>query len=149
MTEVDAHQIASWHYPPPYDFYDFDQDPEDLAALLDPLHWQAPYYAVFCGENELIGFFSLHQDAQDNQMVEIGLGLRPDLTGRGLGLAFLQAGLAFAQQQFFTGKWSLGVATFNQRAIRVYERAGFIPLNTFLQRTNGGTYEFLRMVRTT
>jgi RimJ/RimL family protein N-acetyltransferase len=35
-----------------------------------------------------------------------------------------------------------------QRFIRVYERAGFTPLNTFLQRTNGGTYEFLRMVRT-
>ena len=104
MTEADAHQIASWHYPPPYDFYDFDQDPEDLAALLDPQHWQAPYYAVFRGENELIGFFSLHQDAQDNQIVEIGLGLRPDLTGRGLGLAFLQAGLAFAQQAIFHGK---------------------------------------------
>ncbi len=38
-TEEDAHHIASWHYPPPYDFYDMDQDPEDLAALLDPQTW--------------------------------------------------------------------------------------------------------------
>lgn len=33
------------------------------------------------------------------------------------------------------------------RAIRLYEQVGFTPLNTFLQRTNGGEYEFLRMVR--
>jgi hypothetical protein len=41
-TEDDAYQIASWHYPPPYDFYDMDQDPEDLAALLDPQTWREP-----------------------------------------------------------------------------------------------------------
>jgi ribosomal-protein-alanine N-acetyltransferase len=149
MTEEDAHQIAGWHYLTPYDFYDLDQDPEDLAELLDPQSWQAPKYTVFNEGNELVGFFSFRQDAQDDQMVEIGLGLRPDLTGKGFGFAFLTAGLTFGQEQFPAGKWSLRVATFNQRAIRVYERAGFIPLTTFLHHTNGGEYEFLRMIRPT
>ena len=143
-TEEDAHRIASWHYPPPYDFYDMDQDPEDLAALLDPQTWQAPYYSVFDEENELIGFFGFKQA---DRTVEIGLGLRPDLTGKGFGLAFINYGLKFGQEHFSVGMWSLSVATFNTRAIRLYEHAGFTPLTTFLQHTNEGEYEFLRMVR--
>jgi [ribosomal protein S18]-alanine N-acetyltransferase len=143
-TGEDARQIASWHYPPPYDFYDLDQDPEDLAQFLNQETWQKPYYSVFNEENELVGFFTFKQDGQT---VEIGLGLRPDLTGKGLGLAFINAGLAFGQEHFSVGGWSLSVATFNTRAIRLYEYAGFTPLTTFLQHTNGGEYEFLRMVR--
>jgi len=143
-TEDDAYQIASWHYPPPYDFYDMDQDPEDLAALLDPQTWREPYYTVFDEENKLVGFFVFKQA---DQTVKVGLGLRPDLTGKGLGRAFINAGLSFGQEHFSAEMWSLSVATFNTRAIRLYERAGFAPLNTFLQQINGGAYEFLRMVR--
>jgi [ribosomal protein S18]-alanine N-acetyltransferase len=44
-----------------------------------------------------------------------------------LGLAYLQAGLAFATQRFTPRRFRLSVATFNERAIRVYERAGFSP----------------------
>jgi [ribosomal protein S18]-alanine N-acetyltransferase len=144
MKEEDAQQIASWHYEAPYDFYDMDQDPGDLAELLDPQSWQECYYSVFNGENKLVGFFVFKQD---DQTVEIGLGLRPELTGKGFGLAFLNAGLLFAQGQFAARKWSLNVATFNKRAIRLYERAGFTPLNIFMHQTNGGEYEFLHMVR--
>ena len=143
-AQEDAHQIASWHYPPPYDFYDLDHDPEDLAEFLDPQTWQEPYYSVFNEESELIVFFTFQQNGQT---VEIGLGLRPDLTGKGLGRAFINAGLAFGQEHFSVGVWSLSVATFNIRAIRLYEHVGFTPLTTFLQHTNGGEYEFLRMVR--
>lgn len=143
-AQEDAHQIASWHYPPPYDFYDLDQDPEDLAEFLDQKTWQEPYYSIFNEANELVGFFTFKPEGHT---VEIGLGLRPDLTGKGLGLAFVNAGLVFGQEHFSVEVWSLSVATFNTRAIRLYEHAGFTPLNTFLQQTNGGEYEFLRMVR--
>jgi hypothetical protein len=39
----------------------------------------------------------------------------------------------------------LKVATFNQRAIRVYENAGFHPVCVFMHTTNGGEYECLEM----
>ncbi len=72
MKQEDAHQIASWHYEAPYDFYDSDQDPEDLAELLNPQSWQESYYSVFNEENELVGLFVFKRDSQT---VEVGLGL--------------------------------------------------------------------------
>jgi [ribosomal protein S18]-alanine N-acetyltransferase len=75
------------------------------------------------------------------------LGLRPDHTGKGLGQGFVTAGLEFAKEKFSPGMFRLSVATFNQRAIRVYERMGFKPDGVFMNETNGGRHEFLRMVR--
>ena len=144
MKREDAHQIAAWHYEAPYDFYDWTRDPEDLAELLNPQSWQETYYSVFNEENELVGFFGYKPDSQE---VEVGLGLRPDLTGKGLGRAFLNAGLSFGQEHFSAEVWNLSVATFNTRAIHLYEQVGFTSLNTFMHHTNGAEFEFLRMVR--
>jgi RimJ/RimL family protein N-acetyltransferase len=102
--------------------------PRILAELLDPQSWQEPYYSVFNEENDLVGFFVFKQDGQT---VEVGLGLRQDLTGQGLGRAYLNAGLAFGQEHFSVGAWSLSVATFNTRAIRLYEHAGFTRSTRF------------------
>jgi ribosomal-protein-alanine N-acetyltransferase len=145
MQENDAHAIITWHYEAPYDFYNAESDLEDLAELLDPHSWEETYYSVFNEQHELAGFFVFKR--VDDETLEIGLSLRPDLTGKGIGVAFLDAGLAFARDHFATARFCLNVAAFNRRAIRVYERAGFVPLHTFLHQTNGGEYEFLHMVR--
>ena len=144
MDESYAHAIANWHYEGIYAFYDMDQDIEDLEELLDPHNWTDKYYAVVDECNELIGFFCFEQD---NGVVTIGLGLRPDRTGKGLGQAFVEAGLEFAKEKFSPTMFSLSVVTFNQRAIRIYERVGFKADKVFISETNGGRYEFLRMVR--
>ena len=41
----------------------------------------------------------------------------------------------------------LSVATFNERAIKVYEGVGFVYGRTYRHETNGGVYEFLDMER--
>lgn len=66
----------------------------------------------------------------EDRTIDIGLGLRPDLTGKGLGLAFVEAGLAFARKRFAP---RLFVLSFNKRAIRIYERAGFTRVREFMQ----------------
>jgi len=60
---------------------------------------------------------------------------------------FLEAGLRFAREVFAPASFRLSVATFNTRAIALYQRAGFRIARTFTQRTNGSEREFLAMVR--
>jgi ribosomal-protein-alanine N-acetyltransferase len=144
MDKDYAHAIAGWHYEDIYVFYDMEQDVEDLEELLDPRSWQDRQYAVTDDQGDLIGSFCFEQE---NEVVVIGLGLRPDLTGRGWGQAFLEAGLEFAREKYHPARFELSVATFNQRAIKVYRKAGFEDLEVFMNETNGGRYEFLHMAR--
>jgi ribosomal-protein-alanine N-acetyltransferase len=144
MTGDDAHAIAAWRYPGEYAFYDWDGDPDDEAELLDPSRWGRQYFAVDDGDGELVGFFDFTTQVD---ALEIGLGLRPDLTGHGYGLSFVQVGLDFAADRFGAGPVTLAVAAFNRRAITVYRRAGFEPVERYEHETNGGTHPFVRMSR--
>lgn len=144
MNEHDAHAIAQWHYEGIYRFYDMDQDPDDREELLNPENWREKDYCVRNELNELIGFFSFEPE---HDTLIIGLGLRPDLIGKGLGREFIQAGLEFGKHRFHPARFRLSVATFNQRAIQVYEQFGFTPDKVFMQQTNGGKYEFLQMTK--
>jgi RimJ/RimL family protein N-acetyltransferase len=106
-------EIAAWRYEPPYDFYDGDQDP-----VLDPER----FHGAVGEDGTLVGFFYLEEKGD---AVEFGLGLRPDLTGRGLGGAFFRSGLDLVRDRYPGRPVVLNVAAFNDRAIAVYERAGF------------------------
>jgi ribosomal-protein-alanine N-acetyltransferase len=145
MDQEDAEAVAAWRYEPPYDFYDFAYDAEDLAEILDPGRRAGDYHAVE-RDGELVGYFSyrVHDDA-----IEVGLGLRPDLTGGGAGLEFVEAGLAFARETFSARTFWLDVATWNERAKKVYERAGFEPGHVWTQaaRPPRAPVDFLRMSR--
>ncbi len=57
----------------------------------------------------------------------------------------MQAGLAFARQQFAPRAFRLFVMTFNERAIRVYERAGFERVRVVIQHSLEGERPFLEM----
>ena len=80
-------------------------------------------YGVWNDGGEVVGTFMFTKATQDG--VTLGLALRPDLTGKGIGLAFVRAGVAFAKQRYAPSYLRLDVAEFNLRAIKVYERAGF------------------------
>ena len=123
MTAADAHALAAWRYPGEYSFYDAYADPDDLAELLDPAEWGQRYFAADeLAEHQLAGFLVVRLTGR---VAEIGLGLRPDLTGRGLGESFLRACLRFASAALGAQSYTLAVVAFNRRAITVYERAGF------------------------
>jgi [ribosomal protein S18]-alanine N-acetyltransferase len=64
--------------------------------------------------------------------LDYGLGLRPDLTGQGLGLEFFRAGVAFARERYQPQRVYLHVAEFNERARRVYERAGLSVVSSHM-----------------
>ena len=145
MTQADAEEIALWHYPEPFSFYDWSADPNDLAELLDPALRGDGYFSGDDENGELAGFFEFKQKTPET--VEVGLGLHPDRTSQGLGGAFLQAGLRYAGSRFEPKQFVLSVATFNRRAITVYERAGFSAVRVYMHSTNGGEWEFVEMER--
>jgi [ribosomal protein S18]-alanine N-acetyltransferase len=155
MDEVEARAIRAWRYEEPYAVYNAPEDSEDFSEELDR---RSPYYAVRDERGELVGSFNFGTSAlvwdsgdpgiySENKTVAIGLGMRPDLTGKGLGLAFVEAGLAFAREQFHPDYFHLFVYTFNERAIKVYEQAGFQRVRVFMRRNIHGESEFLEMKR--
>ena len=145
LTQADAEAISRWHYPEPYSFYDWSADEDDFAELLDPSRRRDSYTAVDDAEGELIGYVSFKPNGPDT--IEIGLGLRPDHTGRGLGVVFVEAGLEHARSARHPAEFSLAVAAFNGRAITVYRRAGFREVRRYTHHTNGADWEFVEMRR--
>ncbi len=122
---ADAWAIGGWRYAAPYDIYNLERAPLLAWVLLRWLNETMGYevYSVWNKAGELVGIFMFTKAAQGG--VTLGLALRPDLTGKGIGLEFVRAGVAFAKQRFALQYLRLDVAEFNQRAIKVYERASF------------------------
>ncbi|WP_085524201.1 GNAT family N-acetyltransferase [Tuberibacillus sp. Marseille-P3662] len=131
MDKRSAVRISQWHYEDPYSLYNVGEDAVDEFLEND-------YYAVFDLQEGLIGFFCLGRVAQvpggyechayENRMdvIDIGLGMRPDMTGQGFGCEFIHHCLIQAKDMYPQVKvFRLTVATFNLRAIKVYERLGF------------------------
>lgn len=131
-----------WKYPGEYAFYDMTADEEDYKEFTDEnLRNENDHFAVWQGD-ELVGFFCVIPEDAD---LEIGLGLRPDLCGKGAGRFFLEAILGFVEANYTYQNCVLSVAAFNQRAIKVYQRCGFTVCSTEIRRTNGGEYVFIVM----
>lgn len=82
MRQPEAEEIAdSWKYDGEYAFYDMTADPEDYEEIMSPDLRGDRYFSVF-DDDVLIGFFCVEREGRD---AALGLGLRPDLTGRGEG----------------------------------------------------------------
>ena len=142
MTQAEAEEVASWRYPGEYAFYDADFFPDDAAELLDPARRGDGYHAARGRDGSVEG--SVQLKAAADGAVEIGLGLRPDLTGRGLGAAFTAAAIELARGRG-ADRITLAVAAFNVRAVRVYERVGFVETGREVRHVAGRDWEFVEM----
>ena len=135
----------TWRYDPPYDVYDLaGADPDEL---LDPA---LGFHAVLAGER-LIGFRSYGPDGQvpgwdyDGSALDTGGGLRPSLTGQGLGLgrAVIAAGLQHGRTTYAPEAFRVTVASFNARARRTVESLGFERVGTFEALRDGRGFDVL------
>ncbi|OHV42793.1 GCN5 family acetyltransferase [Parafrankia soli] len=124
----------AWRYDPPYDFYDSDGLPVKNPEL---------FFAVRDDDGALIGFYFFEPCGD---ALFYGFGLRPDLTGRGLGEQFVLAGLEFARPIYGRRRVALDVAAFNERAICLYRRIGFTETGRHTETFDGyGAVEFIDM----
>jgi [ribosomal protein S18]-alanine N-acetyltransferase len=126
--------ITTWRYSPPYDCYDM------TGADPDVLTYPARGFFALLDADEVIGFRSFGADGQvpgwdyDNSALDTGGGLRPDLTGVGLGRQAIQTGLGFGRSRFRPPAFRVTIATFNQRAQRVVQALDFQNAGSFLIR---------------
>lgn len=132
VTEPDIREFITWRYEPPYDGYNITGDPDELIAYF--LGSSVECHALV-DDGELIGFCTFGSDAQVpggdyfQNRLDIGLGIRPDLTGRGRGAGFvaLVVDHALARQPSLR----VTIADHNARAIRVWEANGFQRVQSF------------------
>ncbi len=142
ITADDVSQILTWRYEPPYDIYDMGSataNPVELAEAID--YFLRPHYHFQAMQRqstgELAGFCSFGSDGQvaggdyKAPAVDIGMGVHPQCTGRGLGHVFAGAAIDFALQKFNPPRLRVTIAQFNRRAQKVWERHNFDPVRHF------------------
>lgn len=129
MDHAAASAIVAWRYPPPFDLYNVQDDPLGTALFLSGV--ASGYYQIRDAAGELVGFCCFGEEARvpggdyADPALDLGLGVRPDLVGRGQGMGYLGVVIAFGVARFQPELLRLTVASFNLRAIRLYEKAGF------------------------
>jgi [ribosomal protein S18]-alanine N-acetyltransferase len=151
MTEANARSALNWRYDPPYDFYNHDPVKLDELILYSFLNPAYHYYSVLDEKDILIAFRCFGGDAQvpggdySADALDMGGGLRPDLTGHGLGPQIIRAAMDFARAEFFPRAFRATVAEFNLRAQRACEKVGYVPVQHFIA-THSGT-PFVILIR--
>ncbi|MEN1936706.1 GNAT family protein [Paenibacillus sp. 102] len=140
LTELEAKEINTWKYEGIYTLYSFSGSEEIIEELLD-----GTYYGCCNDHGELIGYFCFGGNAQvpggrdaklyiGEDILDIGLGMKPELTGKGMGRSFFQAGMNLAKEKMQPKQIRLSVAAFNKRAIALYRQVGFTVETTFSSR---------------
>ncbi len=149
FSRQDIKTVSAWRYPGSYSRYNGDTLTFDmrLFLLLRAITSDPPYeyFAVDDEQGELVGLFQFVK--RPNDTITIGLGMRPDLTGQGHGLAFVEAGLAFGRLRYAPKTFRLNVFASNPRAEKVYARAGFAIDRKFTRFTFHGREAMHEMKR--
>jgi len=134
-------EIAGWRYDCPYDVYGYAEgEVEEVVEYLSDK--KNCIYAVL-HEDELIGFRSFGPDGRvpgghyDEAHLDTGGGIRPDLTGKGLGSTIIMEGLRFGRRQFGINRFRVTIADFNARAKKACEKIGFQASNQFHRSSDG------------
>ncbi len=149
MDAEAAEAVLSWRYVSPYDIYNLvlegDERARAQAFFLDAFNG---YHRIDGAKGELLAFCCFGADAQvpggdyTSPALDVGLGLRPDLTGRGLGATFARAALAFGAERYRPVTWRVTIAAFNLRAQRVWHGLGFQRYSAF-EANHGGRFVIL------
>ena len=148
MDETSARTIQSWRYKPPYAIYNPGSDDveNDIQRFMDP---GSPYYGMADEQGELVAYCCFGMEAQvpggdyRSEALDIGLGVRPDLTGQGQGLAYVNGVLDFARATFAPCSYRVTIAEFNERARRVWEKAEFQFVARFQRERDGRSFVVL------
>ena len=152
MDNDSAQAIINWRYDAPYDLYNPDPDrvDDELRVFLDP---RDVYYTITDAQGDIVAYCCFGTEAQEHggdysaDALDIGMGMRPARTGQGNGLEYLEAIIDFGSQMFSLREMRVTAAAFNQRALKVCERAGFKVVQKFRRERDGRAFVVLMRER--
>lgn len=144
FTLYDAQEICKWKYEYPYDVYNYpswDTIEKQKWAITQPQKRRDEFHSVYA-ENKLTGYFRL---VKHKNYYLLGLGLNPEVCGKGNGLKFVKLILSYLNFNHERYCIQLEVRDFNKRAIKCYEEAGFIQKAAYEKETPLGKDNFILM----
>ena len=145
MTEQDGRAICHWRYPEPYHLFRWPAW-EDMVKqekeFGDPLIRDRQYLAAR-KDGQLVGYVQLFPM---ERTVRIGMGLRPDCCDRGWGTHLTRLVIQEASRRQPSAEVDLEVEKWNRRAIRTYEKAGFVVADQYDRRAVHGIVSVYCMV---
>ena len=142
MDREASRAIIEWRYPPPYDLYNIVTEDTEvvISAFLDP---DFGYYKITNEEAKLVAFCNFGLDARvpggdySVEALDIGMGVHPDLTGKGSGQIYAQYVLDYAEKIYHPDIYRVTIAAFNERAQKVWVRTGFSLTQRFKRSLDG------------
>lgn len=149
-TEEDTNEFLTWCYEGIYSFYDNNIQQEKIDGIINATHSDRAF-SVINKEGELVGnceFFNVSDDEDDEEeILAAGVQMKPSLTGKGFGTDFSKAIVQLGRERLHYDRIELAVVDFNKRAIRVYEKVGFLKKGEFENEIRGKNYRFIIMAK--
>lgn len=144
--EEDTKEFLGWKYEGIYSFYDNDIQKEKIDAIEKATN--SDYAFTVINElDEIVGnceFFYVNEEDEE-EILAVGVQMKPSLTGEGHGTEFFKAIVEQGRDRFHYNYLELMVVEFNKRAIRVYEKLGFLVKDEVENEIRGEKYRFLIM----
>lgn len=143
-TEEEKYSICAWKYSGEYAIYDEMPYEEQKKKGFGFANSKNHFYSFYDGA-KLVGFINLFEEEKE---IFFGIGVSPENCGRGYGQQMTRKACEIARSLFPGKPLYLEVRTWNTRAVRCYEKAGFrIEGEPIRQTTPIGEGVFYHMVR--
>ena len=140
ITLAEIESFVRWRYEPPADMYNMLSSGGDGNEYDDMLSYFLEPDIQCCAilhEDELVGFCTFGVDGRveggdySQLALDIGMGMKPELTGRKHGDRFIAAIIRYANETFTPSRLRVTIAVTNLRAQRVWQKAGFVQQERF------------------
>lgn len=143
-TENEKYEINDWKYSGDYAIYNnppYEEQKKTGRGFANPVN----HFYSFYDNAALVGFINLSDEGSE---VFFGIGASPDYCNKRYGQQMTQTAWEISQQLFPGKPVYLEVRTWNKRAVRCYEKAGFhIVGDPIHQTTSAGDGVFYHMIR--
>lgn len=100
-------------------------------AEIEPVNGRSIHFAVVDENDEYLGTVSLKDYDDQSKCAEYAISLRKKAQGRGIGKKATEDILKYAFETCGMSRVFLNVLAENQRAIKLYEKCGFVYEGTF------------------